>query len=380
MIPFKYGKVIESSYFVNREKEIAFLQRNFKSKINTVLISPRRWGKSSLVKYAATSLASSDKKIVPVFIDLFNVRDEKEFYETFSRKILMATYTKLEERINAVKLLFRLVTPKISVGVDPNTEFSLGFDIHEIKKNPDEILNLPERISKLKKIELVICVDEFQNIAYFSNPLAFQKKLRAQWQHHQHAVYCLYGSKRNMLAELFENKSMPFYKFGDVFFLQKIDTPHWQKYLLRQFKKTKKEIHADAVEKIITTMENHPYFVQQLAAMSWENTTKSCSVKIVDQSIDELLVTHDLLFHRETDLLSNYQIRFLRALVNVVKQFSTAETIRMYDLGSSANVVRVRKALVDKEMIDIYGKTIEFMDPLYKQWMKRVYMNRFNYI
>ena len=87
-----------------------------------------------------------------------------------------------------------------------------------------------------------------------------------------------------------------------------------------------------------------------------------------------MLVTNDLIFQRESDLLSNKQINFIKALANGVEKFSTAEIIRTYDLGSSANVVRVRKALVDKEVIDIYGSTMEFIDPLYRQWIIRVYM------
>jgi uncharacterized protein len=374
MAPFKYGKVIESAYFVNREKEIQLLQRNFSSKINTILISPRRWGKSSLVKNAADSLTRKHKKIVPCYIDLFNVRDEKDFYEQFSRSVLLATYTKWEERLQAIKTLFKAITPKITVGVDPNTEFELGFDIKEIKKNPDEILNLPETLSRLKKIELVICVDEFQNIAHFSQPLQFQKKLRAVWQHHQRACYCLYGSKRNMLSELFEHKSMPFYKFGDVLFLGKIGETEWVNYIRRQFKKTKKQISPEAAQRIAVLMENHPYFVQQLARETWEETARSCNENTVERALNALLIKADLLFQKEIDLLSNKQVNFLKAMVDEVQQFSTAEVIREYDLGSSANVSRVRKALIEKEVIDLYGKTMEFIDPLFKQWMKSVYM------
>ena len=374
MVPFKYGKVIEPLFFVNREKEIQFLQRNFYAKINTILISPRRWGKSSLVKKAATDLASINSKIVPCYLDLFNVRDEKDFYEQFSRAILIATYSKWEERLRAIKTLFKVITPKITVGIDPTSDFELGFDINDIKKHPDEILNLPESISNLKKIELVICIDEFQNISHFSNPLAFQKKLRAIWQHHHKAVYCLYGSKRNMLTHLFEHKSMPFYKFGDTLFLSKISEEHWITYIRKQFKRTKKEIGIEEARLIAQLMENHPYFVQQLARETWEKTTKSCSEKIIQTAVNELLITSDLLFQKEIDLLSNKQVNFLKARVNDVVQFSTASVIQKYDLGSSANVNRVRKALVDKEVVDIYGKTIEFIDPLFKQWMKRVYM------
>lgn len=98
----------------------------------------------------------------------------------------------------------------------------MGFDWDVVEQSPGEILDLPERLSKEKNIRFVICLDEFQNISFFDNPLGLQKKFRSRWQHHQLASYCLYGSKRHMMMEIFENSSRPFYKFGDVFFLEKI--------------------------------------------------------------------------------------------------------------------------------------------------------------
>ena len=100
--------------------------------------------------------------------------------------------------------------------------FLFPLDWKEVKKGQDEILDLAENICKNKKIKVVVCIDEFQNIAFFDEPLAFQKKLRAHWQHHKQTSYCLYGSKRHLLMDIFSSQSMPFYKFGDVIFLEKI--------------------------------------------------------------------------------------------------------------------------------------------------------------
>ncbi|MEZ5197240.1 MAG: hypothetical protein R2764_12815 [Bacteroidales bacterium] len=156
--------------------------------------------------------------------------------------------------------------PKFQVGIDPVNDFSVSFDWKELKKEGDEILNLPEKISLDKNIHIVVCIDEFQNIAHFEEPLAMQKKMRAVWQKHQITTYCLYGSKRHMLSELFENKSMPFYKFGETLFLGKIDGIHWEKYIIKQFNDTGKEIDKELARTISSRMENHPYFVQLYAA------------------------------------------------------------------------------------------------------------------
>jgi len=374
LLPFKHGKVINGSYFVNRKRDIAYLQNNFSSKINTIIISPRRWGKSSLVMEASRDLAKKNKKIKFVYLDMFNIRNEAEFYEVFTQKILKASYTNWEERIKKSKLFFKHLLPKFSFGLDPQTEFSVSFNWDDVIKTPSEILNLPETISKEKNIEIVVCLDEFQNIAHFRKPVEFQKKLRAHWQHHQVATYCLYGSKRHMMTEIFEHKAMPFYKFGDVFFLQKISTQHWVKYIIKKFTKSQKIITPKNAETFIKLVENHSYFVQQLGNIVWMNTEKETTEAIIEQSITQLISQYDMLFQKELDNLTNHQVNFLKALVNKEPQLSNKNTIRKYRLGTSGNVNRVKQALISKEVIDIYNRKIEFLDPLFKLWFQRVYM------
>lgn len=374
ILPFKHGKVINTPYFVNRKKDIEYLQNNFQSKINSIIISPRRWGKSSLVMEASRDLAIKNKKIKFVFLDMFNIRSEAAFYEVFTKEVLKASYTSWEERIEKSRLFFKQILPKFSFGLDPQNEFSVSFNWNDVIKSPSEILNLPETISKEKNIEIVVCLDEFQNIGHFKNPIEFQEKLRAHWQHHQIATYCLYGSKRHMMSEIFEHKAMPFYKFGDVFFLQKISTQHWVTYIIKKFHETQKNISKKNAGILVTLIENHSYLTQQLANMVWLNTKKTATKAIIEKSISQLIGQYDMLFQKEVDGLTNNQVNFLKALVNKEPQLSNKNTIEKYKLGTSGNVNRAKLALITKEVIDIYNKKIEFLDPLFKLWFQRVYM------
>jgi hypothetical protein len=373
-LPFKYGKVVEDAYFINRQKEIAHLQQNFLSGINTIIISPRRWGKSSLVKKATKEFAPKHKNFRFVYLDMFNIRTESEFYHAFTTEIINATYTKWEDFLKNAKNFFSQLVPKLSIGIEPMNEFSIGLDWEEVQKKPTEILNLPEKISKEKNLNIVICIDEFQNLSFFEEPLEFQKKLRAHWQHHQKVNYCLYGSKRNMMISLFESKSMPFYKFGDLYFLSKIETSHWIPYIQEKFKHSKKSITQDEISYLVEKVENHPYLVQQLANNVWLNTDKKANKEIIEKSIDQLTEQYEMLFQRELDTLTNHQINFLKALVNKEEQLSNKKTLKKYNLGTSGNINRIKTALVTKEIIDIYNKKITFIDPSFKLWFERVYM------
>ncbi len=373
--PFIYGKLATDENFTNREKELEKLEQNFLSGTNTILISPRRWGKSSLVLKAINEVKKKNNSIIVVSIDMFNIRSEDEFYRILAESLMRAISGKLYEVIDNVKKFLKHWIPKISISPDSQQEFNLELNWHELKKQPDEILNLPENIAISKAYKVVVCLDEFQNISYFEDPLAFQKKLRSCWQHHQHVTYCLYGSKRHMLMEVFTSPSMPFYKFGDLMFLTKISIEYWKIFIISQFNATGKEISHEQAGKIATLVDFHPYYVQQLAQASWLRTDKIVSDSIIDQALETLVLQLSMLFQNITETLSNSQINFLKALLDGVSRFSSKRNIDKYHLGTSANVVRIKKALINKEIIDDQPGEIKILDPVYAIWLKMYYFH-----
>ena len=174
--PFIFGKIATDENFTDREQETAHLVNNFESLINTIIISPRRWGKSSLVHKAATIAQNEDKQLKICTVDLFNVKTEEQFYTVFARSVIRGTASRWDEAVENAKKFFSRLVPKISIGADPMNEVSIDFDWEEMKRNPDEILDLPERIAQSKGIKVMVCIDEFQNIAEFDDPLFFRRR------------------------------------------------------------------------------------------------------------------------------------------------------------------------------------------------------------
>jgi hypothetical protein len=372
-IPFVFGRLAVDENFTNRAEEQKRLAGNFSSLVNTILISPRRWGKSSLVQAAAQKSLKLDKNLHFCFLDTFNVRSEEQFYELLATEILKASATKMEMLLENSKTLLGKFLPKLSFNPDNQNEVSLSMDWKEVKKQPDDILNMAEKIAVEKGWKIIICIDEFQNISTFENPLAFQKKLRANWQKHQNTAYCLYGSKRHMLMEVFTNSSMPFYKFGDLVFLEKIKKEDWIKYIVSRFTDTNKTISKVDAAFIADLADCHPYYVQQLAQQSWFRTETECSHEIIREAHQGIINQLSLLFQSKTEELTNSQINFLKALIDGVTQFSSKETLEEYRVGTSANVVRIKKTLENKEIIDIQSGEITLLDPMYKSWLKTQY-------
>lgn len=375
-VPFTYGRVTASDDFTNRSEEIALLKRNFLAGVNSILISPRRWGKTSLLRRVTEELTLEQKDIRICHIDIFDLRNEHQFYVALANGVLQATSSRWEEFVKDAKQFLGALVPTITFSPDMQTGVSFGVGWEEIERNPEEILDLAERVAERKKIRIIVCIDEFQSLASFADPLAFQKKLRARWQNHRHVTYCLYGSKRHMLLEVFTDSSMPFYKFGELLYLKKIGTEEWISFIRRRFSDTGKEISEEDARLIAQLAENHPYYVQQLAQQSWFRTGRKCNREIILSAREDIVGQLGLLFSNITERFSATQMGLLRAIIAGEKQLSAQQTLLQYRLGTSANVVRVKRGLIESEVLDDSNGELTFLDPMFRHWLEFILFHK----
>ena len=368
--PFVFGRAAEGRYFTDRIEDARRLSANLTHGINTILISPRRWGKTSLVKKVINETDCSDSKFV--FIDIFDCKSEYDFYHSFANEIVKQTSSKIDEWVETAKTFLSNISPKFSFGTDPMNDFSLSFEWSPKDNTEKEILQLPQKIAQKKNLRLIVCLDEFQQIADFSDSITFQKKLRSVWQHQQEVTYCMFGSKKHLMENIFNEKSMPFYKFGDMMFLKKIPTEEWVPFVCDKFRETGKTISEEQVSKICELTENLSSYVQHLAWIVWYKSDKVVRNKDIDDAVNDLLEQNKVFFQREVEQLSEFQLNFLKALANGVSSgFSRKEIIKKYRLESSANVQSVKKSLLKKGIIDIDEQTVTFDDSIFKLWMQR---------
>lgn len=368
--PFVFGVATSGDNFTDREKETQRLLLNFTHGVNTILISPRRWGKTSLVKKVAQLAQTKTRKIV--YLDIFSCRTESEFYRLFATSVLKQTSSKWDEWVENTKQFLAHINPKISIGTDPMNDFSISFEYSMQDNAGNDILQLPEKIAIEKGIQIVICIDEFQQISDFEDSKTFQKKLRTVWQLQQHVSYCLFGSKKHLMNELFEKKNLPFYKFGDAIYLTKIETKYWIEYICKRFENTGKHISPELAKEICRLVDNQSSYVQQLAWLLWIRTTDIATEEQLTHALEDLLDQNNILFQSETENLSAYQMNFLKAVIDGIhSKFSSKEIILKYNLGTSANIVRLKSALLQKELIETDGKEIILADPVFGVWFKK---------
>ena len=368
---FVFGVSVSDYNFIGRKEEIRRLKMNFEEGINTILISPRRWGKTSLVKKVCEVV--DRKKVIPVFVDIFKCKTEYEFYNALAEAVLKQTASKAELWMDNARDFIARLSPKVSFSPEPNSEFALSLGISPKTHAPEEILSLAEEIAKKKQKRIVVCVDEFQQIGEMADSVSIQKRLRSVWQHQRLTSYCLFGSKKHTMMNVFQKRNMPLYQFGDFKFLDKIPTETWVEYIVQHFKDRQRTISTEQAAKICQLVDNYSSYVQQLSWLVFSLIDEGQVVtdEHLKQGVKDLLNSQEQLFMQQIEPLTAYQMNFLRCILSGHHDdFGETAVREEFQLGSVSNITRLKTALVDKDIVEMSGKRYYITDPVFALWFR----------
>lgn len=369
--PFQYGSLAEKENFIDRDEDRALLKQLLMSGIHVMLISPRRWGKSSLVKVVTEELTAEHPEVRVCHLDAFSIKDETEFYRTFASRVMSCASSTFEKGLQEMKKFLTGVVPQLVIK-DDVTDF-LTFDLRFKPQERDklEILALPEKIAQSRGLRIIVCIDEFQQLALIPQYNDMQGKMRSVWQQQHHVSYCFYGSKRHMMTDIFNNSSQPFYRFGQVIWLKKIGQEHWVKFIVESFNKTGKSISTAQAQRVCDITKCHSWYVQQLCFFIWNATEHTVTDEIFDNALQRLIDTNAPMFQNDVEQLTGSQRTMLRAVVDGVTQFSSEATKQIYALGNANSIARNKRILQDRDIIESTDGHFEFVDPIFQLWYTR---------
>ncbi|MDR0938533.1 MAG: ATP-binding protein [Mediterranea sp.] len=374
--PFQYGTLADKENFVDRVEERRQLKELLGGGINVMLISPRRWGKSSLVKKAMDELTNEDKKFHVCYIDAFSIKTEAEFYRTFAREVIACAASTLEKRLEDVKNFLRAISPSVTLKSDSSDSMSFDLKFNLEEREALEVLDLPERLATSKGIRLIVCIDEFQQLAQLDGYKALEGKMRSVWQKQQAVSYCFYGSKRHMMMDIFNNSANPFYRFGQILFLQKIKKEEWIPFILQSFRKTGKRITPTQAGRLCDIVKCHSWYLQQLCYFVWSGVAGTVTDDLIDSRVSQLIDTNMPMFMNDTERLTAAQIGMLRAVADGEHRFNSAAVSSTYELGGAQTITRNKRMLVERDFIEREGEAYVFSDPIFELWFRREYGQR----
>lgn len=371
--PFQFGTLATEDNFIDRVEDRKLLKQLLSSHINVMLISPRRWGKSSLVKKAMSELIVEDKNVRVCYIDAFSIGSEAEFYRIFASQVIACASSKMERWIEDAKKFLMGVVPQVVLN-DQVTDF-VAFDLKFVPQEKDKmtILQLPEMLAKEKGIRIVVCIDEFQQLANLPEYSDMEGKMRSVWQQQQLTSYCLYGSKRNMMLNIFNNSNSPFYRFGQVIFMNKIAKEHWMPFIVSAFENTGKSISTDFVERICDIVACHSWYLQQLCYFIWSYTATEVTEEVFELGLKQVMNINTPMFQNDTENLSSTQIEMLKAIANGEQHFSSQAVKQIYSLGNPNTIVKNKRTLQNKDIVEMQKNEFVFVDPIYQLWFKEEY-------
>lgn len=372
-VPFLYGRLAEKDSFIDREEDKKELKNFLTHGINTILVSPRRWGKSSLVKEAMRELAAQDNNTRICYLDAYRIHTEQEFYDQFASAIIQGVSSSVEKRFNDIIKFVNRIMPSVTIKSDPFNSVELNLKINPAKENPESILQLPEEIAKAKKIKVIICIDEFQQLANISNWEKLESLMRSVWQQQHLTTYCLYGSKMHMMTRIFNNSNSPFFKFGQLMHLKRISKEYWIPYITENFTKTGKSITKDFAEQICESVKYNSWYVQQYCFFVWSHVDKVVTEEDLQEQLQLVLDTNEEVFQNTLDELTASQINLLRAIAAGETHFNAAEVVSKYELGLPRTITRNKKVLIEKDLVEKDKEGIHFVDPVFELWIKREY-------
>lgn len=367
-VPFQFGTLATRENFIDRVEDRALLKQLLYSHINTMLVSPRRWGKSSLVKMSMEELCKEHPEVRVCFIDAFGIATEAEFYRVFASRVISCASSKMDRWIADAKKFLTGVVPQIVVN-DQVNDF-MAFELKYVPKEQDKltILQLPETLSKEKNIRIIVCIDEFQQLATLPEYKDMEGKMRTIWQRQEIATYCLYGSKRSMMMQIFNNSNSPFYRFGQIVFMQKIKKEDWVPFIISNFKKTGKKISTSKAEQICDTVKCHSWYLQQLCYFIWIFTDHEVTDEVFKKGLEQVVNINTPMFQNDTETLTASQKEMLQAIHDGEQQLSSESVKAKYALGNPNTITRNKRILQDKDIIEKDKGKWTFVDPIYELW------------
>lgn len=368
--PFYLQEIPVDAPFCDREKELKELRSYAEAKANVVLFSPRRFGKTSLVKRVQRRLA--DKGAVVIFADFFGVGSVEDVAARLARAVYGFTHGKPSLWKTALRTLlsFRPVLKPdpsggISLSVEPAAAGRSG--LHLLEETIDSLSRFIEESEQLIQIAL----DEFQEIVTLKEALTIEAALRTRIQR-QKASYFFIGSRRRVLLGIFNERQRPFFQSAINYPLGPLPVMDLGNFITWQFKEHGKSCTKDMGLRLASTVDCHPYYSEKLGFFVYE-MAEAVNEETIQAGLQKLIVSEKPVFEAILQGLSPHQRLLLKALaLEPPKKILAGSYVQKHGLGSTGGVQHSTKHLEDLDLIERKGdpEQWQLVDPVLAMWLK----------
>lgn len=375
---FPYSQYVTGKNFVGRKTDTTLLGNLLSQGENIVIYEPPKTGKTSLVQQTLLNMKMMGKAFAVGQMSALNIRTAGEFLLRMGSTVVkMAGSTPAE---------YSAIVEKYLGGthfVFDNAAYAERGEVLSLNWTPDRddasaILGFPFRLAEDRGIQMFLIVDDFHCLLHLDNPDGIFVPLNAAMkQARENGLrkfsFIILGSGVNAMHDIFRS-SLLFHRQVERVKLSPIDQREMADHVMKGFLSGGKVISGELMMGACNLFQGHPWYINQLAAICDSMTRGYIMEPVLIDALSCLISTHEPRFQAIMNDLTTHQVSLLRATVDGVTKLSSADVIRRYGLNSSANVKRVKDALMKKEVLVFDENDIpSIIDPLFEYWVKKYF-------
>ncbi|MDY6838812.1 MAG: ATP-binding protein [Thermodesulfobacteriota bacterium] len=372
--PFIYGGLVFGSHFADRQRELSELTAEMSNGGKVFLISPRRMGKTCLLKNLQRKMEMEG--FFTAYVDLYRAPTLRHFTELYAKAVVEAVEGKIEKMVKAIPRLLPGFRPKLEPSPDGTISFSVEYVAREkeVFQVLTEVLEYPEKASVKKSKPFVVVIDEFSDITKY-NGEDVEKAIRAVVQTHQQVGYIFSGSKRSVIHDMVKDRTRAFYRMGSAMELSPIPRDLFRPFMESWFGKGGYDLGEGVVDLVFEKGRDVPYNIQRIAHNIWEDARESKKIEedLVEKAVGTIIRQESMHYEAFWDGTPQKQREVLIALASdEPASLFSQEFLQKWRLGVSSLQSSI-KALENKGVLE-RGKQgkCRFDDEFFRLWIVRM--------
>lgn len=367
--PFITTGYAGTEYFCDRKQETSDLIRLLTNGNNVALISPRRYGKTDLLKHCFAQPEIRDNYYT-FLIDVYSTKSVADFVYRLGASILDT----LKPHGKQVWEKFLSVLSSVHTGIsfdmsgNPSWTMSVG-DISAPQSTMDEIFAYLAQADR----PCLVAIDEFQQITHYNDD-TLEAALRTYVQNCPNAHFIFSGSHRHMMGAMFTSPARPFYQSVVLYNLAPLPEDKYAEFCLSLFAQGGKRLSEDVPRRIYERFEGITYYMQRTMNELYSTTPaeEECTVPDIDVAIRNIIASSSLIYEDLIYQLPEKQSRVLMAIAKEgkAKNLTSGKFVRKYGLLSPNSVKSAVPALVEKGLVTNEFGTYQIYDKFLEMWLQ----------
>ena len=374
--PFPYDRFVTGKDFIGRKSDCTILSNLLSQGEHVVLIEPPRSGKTSLVQQALYSMRFSTKVFTVGQFSVLNIRTVDDFLLRYGSTVIRLVASTPDEYARVVEKYLagtHFVFDR-NAFADRDELLSRGWDLDAA--DVKAVLRLPFLLAQERTNPLLLIIDEFQNVNLTEDGYrvlrALDEVIREEADAgHKRFSFVFSGSMVNAMKEIFESSRL-FYRRVTRVPLSQVDEREISDHVIKGFLAGGKVMEKNLLIGACRLFKNNLWYINHFSAICNSMSKGYIMEPVLVDALSCLISAHEPRFRAMMNGLTTFQVSLLRATVEGNTRFSASEVIRRYSLNSSANVKRVKDALMKKEILTFDSEDKpEFQDPLFEYWIRK---------